>query len=64
MTIILADDGTLDTVLVCDKCNEEFRFCSDCHSDECTDESGDCACREGFISDIIEEVTSEHVCDA
>lgn len=60
MSIRLIDDGTLDTVLGCSKCDREFRFSFE-HPDECTDETGSCDCREDFIDAMIHKTTLEHV---
>ena len=66
--IHLCDDGTLDTVLCCSKCGEEFRFNYDASSDPCGSKlrhetvEGSQACYDDFVSDCITEVESEHVC--
>lgn len=66
MAIVLGDDGTLDTVIVCTKCGREFRFNfdPDMHNDDpdnhtCTD--GSCDCYDKFVERCIEDVKSEHV---
>jgi hypothetical protein len=38
MAIELTDDGTMDTVLRCSECGEEFRFNYDCGSDDDDDD--------------------------
>lgn len=55
MSINLSDDGTLDTVLVCSECNQEFRF------NFAADDDHD-STYEGFVEDCIADVTAEHEC--
>lgn len=50
----LVDDGTLDTVIVCDNCGKETRFTYDNNS---RDEYGD------FIEWCIEELKNDHECE-
>lgn len=58
MAIKLGDDGTLDTVLYCDKCGDEFRFnfANDTFDIEDTEPDYD-----DFIEDCIAEVKEEHI---
>lgn len=71
MAIELTDDGTLDTVLRCSDCGEEFRFnyasghesadddtCSHgkAPADGCED------CYDEWITDCISEIEEEHDC--
>ncbi len=50
--ISLTDDGTLDTVLRCDTCAEEFRFNFD--------SSGD---YDAWVEECVAEVSDEHTCE-
>lgn len=75
-TIELADDGTMDTVLRCSGCGEEFRFnpeFDDIARDDTgryivgndryqTEEQAAEAMRDAYIEDIITETEDEHVC--
>lgn len=63
--IVLADDGTLDTVIQCLDCGEQFRFnfspedcgpCNDIDAAECTH-------YDEFVADCISEIESEHECE-
>ena len=54
MAIVLTDDGTLDTVLRCTECGEEFRF-NYANSDG--EES-----RDTWIECLIDETADEHAC--
>ena len=67
MAIELTDDGTMDTVLRCDECGEEFRFnysdgpadgprCEHGLDDGCSD------CYDDFVDDSIAEIEAEHRC--
>lgn len=63
MAIVLTDDGTLDTVLRCTECGEEFRF------NYFPDEQGvdedtrtDTEIYDDFVQSCIEEVEVEHEC--
>jgi transcription elongation factor Elf1 len=68
MSIDLTDDGTLDTVLRCSECGEEFRFNYDGGMEPSTDE--DQPDREqdaldaydDFVDECIAEVETDHVC--
>lgn len=56
----LIDDGTMDTVIRCDKCGEEIRFtAAECNSD--SEEDGDTY--DNFVQWCIEECEDDHVCD-
>ena len=69
--IELTDDGTMDTVLRCSICAEEFRFNQDCLEDIDRDDnlrfiSEEQACeaiRDEWIEDCIAEIENEHVCE-
>lgn len=62
MAIELTDDGTLDTVLRCSECGEEFRYNFDEHGEDCTVEDGSCDCYDAFVEWAIEDAESEHDC--
>lgn len=57
MAIHLTDDGTLDTVLRCDECGEEFRYNYDLGLD---DPDGLPTDYDAFIEWAIEDATAEH----
>lgn len=53
-TIVLSDDGTLDTVLVCTVCREEMRYNFAPDTDDET--------YEDFVAWAIEDASAEHEC--
>lgn len=63
--IHLADDGTMDTVIRCSECGEEFRFNYDPSFEdepETEDEAQDRY--DAFVDECIEEIEAEHECSA
>lgn len=62
MAIQLSDDGTLDTVIKCTGCGQEFRFNYDPAGDDYPigDEARDAY--DEFVDDCIAGVKAEHVC--
>jgi len=52
--IVLSDDGTLDTVLTCNECNEELRYMFDGESGESYEE---------FVKWAIEDAEIAHECE-
>jgi hypothetical protein len=66
--IELTDDGTMDTVLRCSKCQQEFRFNYDGGMDAGTDddqperEQDALAAYDAWVDSIIEDTESEHEC--
>jgi len=73
MAIELIDDGTMDTVLRCSDCAEEFRYSTPMDAYDATDgpcehgipASGDgCVdCRDAWIEELITECSDEHACE-
>jgi hypothetical protein len=78
MSILLSDDGTLDTVLICDNCGQEFRFNYDRLEPFDRDDTGayivgNLRCKtkeqagtldyEAFVMGAIEDTTDEHECE-
>jgi len=67
-TIQLSDDGTLDTVLRCSDCGQEFRFNYDGGMDAGNDQSQPqreqdaLDAYDDFVDSCIEEVEAEHEC--
>lgn len=65
MAIKLTDDGTLDTVLRCSECGEEFRY-SYANSDWPDPGTEDAptleAAYDAFVEWAIEDATNEHEC--
>ncbi len=59
--IKLSDDGTLDTVLVCDECNEHFRYTYDAES--FAEISDDEEAHDAFVEWALEDAASDHDCD-
>jgi hypothetical protein len=70
MSIELTDDGTMDTVLRCDECGEEFRFNYDATGGtedeyDLTNEEMEAKDEEeynAFVDDCIAEIEQEHEC--
>lgn len=66
MAIELTDDGTLDTVLRCSECGEEFRGNFDANGpNPFTKEPTEADARvayDAWVADFIQEVTEEHTC--
>jgi hypothetical protein len=56
VTIYLTDDGTLDTVLACSDCREEFR------SNYASGDWDDDYTYDQFVDDFIEEINADHEC--
>lgn len=52
--MLLGDDGTLDTVIVCSECGEEFRFNFD--------GDGERAYR-AFVAECKNQAAADHVCE-
>lgn len=63
MAIELSDDGTLDTVLRCDECGEEFRFTYAADTLDPPADEDDERMYAAWIEDCITEVEAEHRCD-
>jgi hypothetical protein len=57
MPIKLGDDGSLDTVLVCDECGAEMRY----NYDD-TDHSGNPDAYEEFVDWAIADASDQHSC--
>lgn len=66
MAIRLGDDGTMDTVLVCEECGEEMRYNYDggeCdHHEDCKSEACARDLYEAFVDWAIEDATEDHIC--
>jgi hypothetical protein len=68
MAITLTDDGTLDTVVRCDDCGEEFRYNFDIedHAEDCTAKTDDsappCTCYDAFVEWCIIDAANAHDC--
>jgi len=54
----LVDDGTMDTVLACQWCGEEVRFCS-----EGIDRARDGSLLRREMRRLVQEAGSDHVCE-
>lgn len=65
-TFSIGDDGTLDTVVVCDSCGEELRYNFSEHHPDCVEEAPDaireCECYAEFREYVLEDAASEHEC--
>jgi len=59
-TFVLADDGTMDTVIRCEACGREERFNFACGPD---DEDGTEYTYDAFVADCIEQCEADHVCE-
>ncbi len=64
MTIELTDDGTMDTVLRCSECGEEFRFNYDPDTDDNDPDGRDVPASQydAYVAECIAEIESEHEC--
>ena len=61
VTVIkLGDDGTMDTVIVCTECGEEFRFMYHSSFEEVRSEV---LAYNNFVNDCITEVDEDHECE-
>lgn len=58
--IELTDDGTLDTVIRCSDCGQEYRFTHD--ATDSSDVHPQVAYMS-FVSDCIAEIVEEHECE-
>jgi len=61
--ISLMDDGTLDTVLACDRCGQEFRYnysayCDDGRESDTSDEFA----YDRFVDWAIADASDDHDC--
>jgi len=61
MAILLGDDGTLDTVLVCSECGEEMRYNYDGGSDVTAGDSA--RGYHEFVAWAKKDAASEHECE-
>ena len=61
--IVLADDGTLDTVIECLECGDQFRFTYDHWSNGLEDDSSPVDEYDVFVDECIAEIEAEHVCE-
>ena len=61
MAIELTDDGTLDTVLRCSDCGEEFRYTFDIDTQDAYDGHSDTA-YDAFVEWAIKDATEQHDC--
>jgi len=60
--ITLIDDGTLDTILKCTDCGEEFRFNFSPEDDVLLIKTGDQSPYDQFVEECKQEVIDEHDC--
>ena len=60
MTMQLTDDGTLDTVIRCSECGEEFRFNFANSGDDESPEGPEAY--DSFVEDCCEDAAEEHEC--
>ena len=65
MTMRLGDDGTLDTVIYCDNCNQEFRFNYSAFDYDATldNDLTDEAAYMAFVEWCKDEAAQDHNCD-
>ncbi len=57
----LSDDGTLDTVLICDECGEELRYNYDPEDADQEYLTPECA-YDMFVAWAIEDAQQDHEC--
>lgn len=62
--IVLADDGTLDTVLRCSECGEEFRGTFDSSFSDAGLDRTTYQTYTEWVADFIADVDEEHDCRA
>lgn len=68
MGFSLGDDGTLDTVIVCDDCSQEFRYNAQSmpeHYTSCkagVNDDAPCTCYETFVAWAKEDASESHDC--
>ena len=65
-TIELSNDGTLDTVLRCSECGQEFRgnYGAACrYPDESATDAERFADYDAFVESFIEDVADKHECN-
>ena len=63
MPFTLGDDGTMDTVTVCNECGQEERFNFDGEHEDCTPiANGDCDCYGKFVDWALQEAYDTHEC--
>jgi hypothetical protein len=55
----LGDDGTLDTVIVCDTCGTEHRFTFDPVDDDERSNGPDPGAYDAFVAECIEQVDDD-----
>ena len=64
MAMLLGDDGTLDTVIVCSECGAEMRFNFDGeHLDENATEQECSDAYDEFVAWAKEQATEDHECE-
>ena len=63
MTIHLTDDGTMDTVLRCSACGEEFRFNYQDSAEPDTRKMDPEDAYDDFVQECIDEIADEHECE-
>lgn len=62
-TFRLGDDGTMDTVVVCEECGEEMRYNYDPLPRESDDARTDEQAYDDFVEWALEDAESEHECE-
>ncbi len=63
MMFYIVDDGTLDTVLECSKCQSELRYNPDPPLDDHDTHCGDsCECQDARIEWAFEDAKDTHEC--
>ena len=63
MAIRLSDDGTMDTVLMCEDCGEEMRYNYDPNDDGPDFNGSPETGYDAFVAWAIEDAESEHECE-
>ena len=62
MAILLGDDGTLDTVVICSECGREYRGNFDPAMSDTIDDIEADYDYDAFVESFIADISSEHVC--
>ncbi len=63
MAMLLGDDGTLDTVIVCSECGAEMRYSHDGDFDGDSDDRTDEQRHADFVAWAKEDSAEQHECE-
>ncbi|KKM65240.1 hypothetical protein LCGC14_1493260 [marine sediment metagenome] len=64
LTFSLGDDGTMDTIIVCNDCKNKERYNFDEDHSDCNHiANGDCDCYDRFVDWALEDAYNNHECN-